>query len=196
MKEIIVATKNEGKAKEFKDFFKQFQIKCHSLIEIEKDYPEVEETGKTFYENAILKAEAAAHYFQKPVIADDSGLVIDALDGKPGVETARFAGENKSDEANMNKVLWLMENVEEPNRTARFIAALAVKIPGQEIIVREGICEGKIATEKRGTKGFGYDPIFIPEGFSKTMAELSPNQKNNISHRKDAFLQLEKWLLA
>lgn len=194
MKEIIVASKNKGKIKEYEDFFNQFNIKCYSLYDLDEAYPDVEETGKTFQENAIIKAEAAAKYFNKPVIADDSGLVIDALDGKPGIETARFAGPDKDDEANMDKVLRLMKDVPESNRTARFVAALAIKIPEADLIVREGICEGKIAKEKRGTEGFGYDPIFIPEGFDITIAELPLEVKNKISHRSHAFEQLEVYL--
>ena len=194
MKEIIVASKNKGKIKEYEDFFNQFNIKCYSLYDLDEAYPDVEETGKTFQENAIIKAEAAAKYFNKPVIADDSGLGIDALDGKPGIETARFAGPDKDDEANMDKVLRLMKDVPESNRTARFVAALAIKIPEADLIVREGICEGKIAKEKRGTEGFGYDPIFIPEGFDITIAELPLEVKNKISHRSHAFEQLEVYL--
>lgn len=195
MKEIIVATKNPGKAKEFKAFFSRFNIKCKSLLDIAPDYEDVPETGATFQENAIIKAKAASDYFKSPVIADDSGLVIDALDGKPGIETARFAGEDKNDDANMNKVLRLMKDVEDDGRTARFIAALAIQFPMGKTIVREGTCEGKIARSKQGTERFGYDPIFIPDGFDVTMAELSSEQKSKISHRNDAFRQLRKELL-
>lgn len=193
MKEIIVATKNKGKATEFKQFFAQFNVSCKSLLDIEEAYPDIEETGTTFAENAILKAETAANYFQQPVIADDSGLVIDALNGKPGIETARYAGEQKSDDDNMEKVLKQLTGVEMKDRTARFIALLAIARPGKETITREGICEGNIAFEKKGTKGFGYDPIFIPKGYAKTMAELSSETKNAISHRSQAFKQLEMW---
>lgn len=194
MNEIIVATNNQGKAKEFKQFFAQFNIKCYSLSDFDEQYPDVEETGKTFQENAILKAEAAAKFFNKAVIADDSGLVIDALGGKPGIHTARFAGQNKNDEDNMNKVLKLMDAVEDSKRSARFVAALAIKIPSEEILVKEGYCEGNISREKKGSHGFGYDPIFIPKGYEKTMAELSAEEKNRISHRNDAFKQLKRVL--
>jgi len=191
MKEIIVATKNNGKAKEFQDFFAQFNIKCYSLSDLDQDYPDVEETGKTFEENAIIKAEAAAKFFNKPVIADDSGLVIDALGGKPGVETARFAGEDKNDDANMDKVLMLLKGTKESERSARFVAALAIKVPGEKTLVKEGYCEGRIAFEKKGSEGFGYDPIFIPEGYNVTMAQLAKEEKNSISHRSNAFKQLK-----
>jgi len=194
MNEIIVATNNQGKAKEFKQFFAQFNIKCYSLSDFDEQYSDVEETGKTFQENAILKAEAAAKFFNKAVIADDSGLVIDALGGKPGIHTARFAGQNKNDEDNMNKVLKLMDAVEDSKRSARFVAALAIKIPSEEILVKEGYCEGNISREKKGSHGFGYDPIFIPKGYEKTMAELSAEEKNRISHRNDAFKQLKRVL--
>src|SRR5699024_4933696 len=194
MNEIIVATNNQGKAKEFKQFFAQFNIKCYSLSDFDEQYSDVEETGKTFQENAILKAEAAAKFFNKAVIADDSGLVIDALGGKPGIHTARFAGQNKNDEDNMNKVLKLMDAVEDSKRSARFVAALAIKIPSEEILVKEGYCEGNISREKKGSHGFGYDPIFIPKGYEKTMAELSAEEKNRISHRNDDFKQLKRVL--
>lgn len=192
MKKIIIATKNKGKAKEFKQFFSNFNIQCKSLLDLDNTYPEVEETGTTFAENAIIKAETGAALLNMPVIADDSGLMIDALDGKPGLETARYAGEHKSDEDNMQKVLQELKRVKTEDRTARFIAVLAIAKPGEETIVQEGICEGSIAYEKAGTNGFGYDPIFIPNGYLKTMAQLSSDEKGLISHRSHAFKQLEK----
>lgn len=194
MKEIIVATKNQGKAKEFKQFFAQFNIECYSLLDLTDDYPEVEETGESFQENAIIKAEAASKFFNKAVIADDSGLEIDALEGQPGIHTARFAGKNKGDDANMDKVLTMMKDLAPSERSARFVAALAVKIPGKQVFVKEGYCEGTIALKKEGSEGFGYDPIFIPEGFDLTMAQLSKEVKNSISHRSNAFKQLKEVL--
>ncbi|WP_067727254.1 XTP/dITP diphosphatase [Oceanobacillus damuensis] len=194
MKQIIIATKNKGKAKEFKEFFSKHNIEAISLLDLDQDIPDVEETGSTFEENAALKAEQIAALLDTPVLADDSGLMIDALDGRPGLFSARYAGEPKDDQANIDKVLEEMKEIPEPERTARFICVLAVAIPGERTIFRTGYCEGKINFTERGENGFGYDPIFTPEGYEVTMAELTPDEKNQISHRKDAISQLEKWI--
>ncbi|MFD1850127.1 XTP/dITP diphosphatase [Oceanobacillus bengalensis] len=191
MKEIVIATKNKGKAREFKTFFAKGNIVAKSLLEMERFTPDIEETGKTFEENAALKAEGISRYLDIPVLADDSGLIIDALDGRPGVYSARYAGEDKDDKANMAKVLEELKNTPMDKRTARFICMLAIAIPGKETLFRTGYCEGRIAFEEMGVNGFGYDPIFIPEGYSKTLAELLPEEKNQISHRKNAIDQLE-----
>lgn len=196
MNKIIVASKNQGKVNEYKQFFSQFNIQCLSLLDLDKTYKDVEETGMTFTENAIIKAEAAANYFQETVIADDSGLVIDALHGKPGVQTARYAGAHKNDEDNMQKVLHQLKHVKTRDRTARFVAVLAIASPNNQTITQKGICEGKIADKQAGTNGFGYDPIFIPDGYTKTMAQLTSDEKNKISHRSQAFKQLKNHLLS
>ena len=140
---------------------------------------DVEETGVTFEENAILKAETVANLLGKIVIADDSGLEIDALDGAPGVYSARYAGVEKSDEDNIDKVLKeLLETVPEEERTARFRCVLAVAGPGIETETFSGSCEGVINPERQGTNGFGYDPIFYVPEKERTMAELSPEEKS------------------
>ncbi|KPH70531.1 MULTISPECIES: XTP/dITP diphosphatase [Bacillaceae] len=191
MKQIIIATKNRGKAKEFKEFFIQKNIEALSLLDIEKQLPDVDETGDTFEENASLKAEEISHILNKAVLSDDSGLVIDALDGRPGVYSARYAGEDKDDEENVKKVLKELENIPEHDRNARFVCVLAIARPeGQTKLVR-GECEGKIALFPSGDNGFGYDPIFIPDGYQQTMAELEPEEKNQISHRKLAMDKLD-----
>lgn len=189
MREIIIATKNAGKVKDFETLFspKGFQVK--SLL----DFPEmedVEETGVTFAENATLKAEAISSALNKPVIADDSGLAIDALNGEPGVYSARYAGENKDDNANIEKVLQKLNDVPFEKRTARFHCALAIAVPGKRTEIVEGTCEGHILEEKRGENGFGYDPIFFVEKWRCSMAELSKEQKNQISHRANALKKL------
>ncbi|MED3880835.1 XTP/dITP diphosphatase [Priestia megaterium] len=189
MREIIIATKNAGKVKDFETLFspKGFQVK--SLL----DFPEmedVEETGVTFSENATLKAEAISSALNKPVIADDSGLAIDALNGEPGVYSARYAGENKDDNANIEKVLQKLNDVPFEKRTARFHCALAIAVPGKRTEIVEGTCEGHILEEKRGENGFGYDPIFFVEKWRCSMAELSKEQKNQISHRANALKKL------
>ncbi|WP_164668451.1 XTP/dITP diphosphatase [Virgibacillus doumboii] len=194
MNEIIIATKNPGKAKEFQAFFSEYNIKAISLLDLSESVEDIEETGTTFEENAALKAEQIANLFETPVLADDSGLVIDALDGRPGIYSARYAGEPKNDKANLEKVLKELQNVPDTDRTARFVCVLAVAIPGKDTIFKKGHCEGKISNDPDGSNGFGYDPIFIPDGYSKTMAQLSSDEKNKISHRKNAITQLESWI--
>lgn len=194
MKEIIIATKNKGKAKEFKQFFNHYHIKASSLLDLSTEIPDVEETGNTFQENAQLKAEQICSYLKLPVIADDSGLMIDALGGKPGIYSARYAGKIKNDQHNIEKVLKELNGVPIKSRTARFVCVLAVAIPNERTIFRTGYCEGTIALEEAGTNGFGYDPIFIPKGYEKTMAQLTAQEKNKISHRNHAIKKLEQWI--
>lgn len=195
MKEAIIATHNPGKVKEFKEILEPRGYDVKSLAEIGFK-EEIEETGHTFEENAILKAEAVAKAVNKMVIADDSGLSIDNLGGRPGVYSARYAGEQKDDQANIEKVLSELKGIEKEQRTARFRCALAVSIPGEETKTVEGHVEGYIAEEPRGEYGFGYDPIFIVKDKDKTMAELTSDEKNKISHRADALKKLSKLLEA
>ncbi|WP_338470438.1 XTP/dITP diphosphatase [Niallia sp. XMNu-256] len=193
MKSVIIATKNAGKAKDFQKILGPYGVEVKTLL----DFPaidDVEETGETFEENAILKAEAICKKFNEVVIADDSGVVIDALDGRPGVYSARYAGEDKNDEANNDKVLKEMAEVPEKDRGARFYCAIAVAQPGKPTIIVNGTCEGVILFERRGTNGFGYDPIFYVSSMEKSMAELTPEEKNQISHRAVAMKKLETQL--
>lgn len=190
MKTIIIATKNPGKAKEFVRMFRPFGYEVQTLL----DFPEledVEETGTTFEENAILKAETVSKQTGKMVIADDSGLMVDALNGAPGVFSARYAGANKDDDANIDKVLEELEDIPDEERTARFYCALAVAVPNQETLTVHGTCEGYILRERRGSYGFGYDPIFFIKDLGKSMAELEPDEKSKISHRGNALRNLE-----
>lgn len=193
MKRVIIATKNEGKAKEFKQLFRQHSINVKSL----RDFPDavdVEETGTTFTENAILKAEAIAKQYGETVIADDSGLVIDALDGRPGVYSARYAGEDKNDKANIDKVLRELDGTALGQRMAHFQCVLATAVPDQKTETFSGKCDGLITHERSGKGGFGYDPIFYIPAEGKTMAELSNEEKNSISHRGVALAELmENW---
>lgn len=195
MKEAIIATHNPGKVKEFKEILEPRGYEVKSLAEIGFT-EEIEETGQTFEENAILKAEAVAKAVNKMVIADDSGLSVDNLGGRPGVYSARYAGEQKDDQANIDKVLSELKGIEKEQRTARFRCALAVSIPGEETKTVEGHVEGYIAEEPKGEYGFGYDPIFIVKDKDKTMAELTSDEKNKISHRADALKKLSKLLEA
>jgi XTP/dITP diphosphohydrolase len=193
MKEVIIATKNSGKAREFVRMFEPLGFQVKTLLDYE-EIEDIEETGTTFEENAIIKAETVSKRLNRAVIADDSGLVIDALNGRPGVYSARYAGEQKSDEDNMDKVLNELKGVERKNRTARFYCALALAIPGKETVTVFGTCEGLILDEKRGSHGFGYDPIFFVEDSNKAMAELLPEEKSQISHRAVALRNLSKLL--
>ncbi len=189
-KTIIIATNNSGKAKDFDRLLNPFGYKVKTLA----DYPElgeVEETGSTFAENASLKAETISKQLNEIVIADDSGLIIDALNGEPGVYSARYAGSEKSDQKNIEKVLFKMEQVPGDKRTARFHCTLAMAIPGEETKLFTGEAEGYITTKPTGDHGFGYDPIFYTEVFQKTFAELTPDEKNQISHRANALKKLQ-----
>ena len=159
------------------------------------DYPElpdVEETGKTFEENARLKAETIAQLLQQPVLADDSGLVVDALNGMPGIFSARFAGEQKSDAANNAKLLHELTDVSDDKRTAHFHCTLVFAAPQKESLVVEADWNGRIGRIPQGDNGFGYDPLFIVPEYGKTSAELSSEEKNEMSHRGMAVKQLEK----
>ncbi|MGA4517585.1 XTP/dITP diphosphatase [Solibacillus silvestris] len=188
MKQVVIATKNKGKAKDFEALFGPFGYEVVTMFEVAPDV-EIEETGTTFEENAILKAETLAKMLGQIVIADDSGLAIDALNGEPGVYSARYAGDH-DDEANMVKVLENMKDVPEDQRTARFCCALAIAGPNIETKTVFGTCEGMIAYEKKGTNGFGYDPIFYVPALEKHMAELSAEEKGAISHRGNAIRKL------
>lgn len=194
MNKILIATKNNGKVAEFQELFKKYDMQTISLLDLPNDIEDVEETGETFEENARLKAEQISSILNAPVLADDSGLIIDALDGRPGVFSARYAGLAKNDQDNNNKVLNELEHIPMENRTARFICVLAVARPGKETFFVTGKCEGFIALSESGSNGFGYDPIFIPEGYEETMAEISAEEKNEISHRGQAIKELDEWL--
>ncbi|MDN7245914.1 XTP/dITP diphosphatase [Planococcus shenhongbingii] len=198
MKKVIIATQNLGKARDFEALLRPFGYEVLTLKDVAQDM-DVEETGTTFEENAILKAEAVAEALQIPVIADDSGLEIDALNGEPGVYSARYAGGEKSDNANIDKVLEKMAGVPENERTARFRCVLAVAAPNRKTETFSGSCEGEILTERRGENGFGYDPIFWVPSEGRAMAELKPEEKAAISHRGNALQKLKlampEWLL-
>ncbi len=192
MKQVVIATKNKGKAKDFEALFSPLGYEVVTMFDVAPDM-EIEETGTTFEENAVLKAETLAKALNTIVIADDSGLAVDALNGEPGVYSARYAG-NHDDEANIVKVLEKLAGVPEEKRTARFCCALALAGPGMETFTVFGTCEGVILEEKRGTNGFGYDPIFYVPHLQRAMAELSPEEKGAISHRGNAIRKLAEAL--
>lgn len=188
MKQVVIATKNRGKAKDFEALFTPLGYEVVTMFDVAPDM-EIEETGTTFEENAVLKAETLSKALGTIVIADDSGLAVDALDGAPGVYSARYAGDH-DDEANIVKVLENLKGVPEEERTARFMCALAIAGPELETTTVFGSCEGVILEEKRGTNGFGYDSIFFVPELNRAMAELSPEEKGAISHRGNAIRKL------
>lgn len=194
MKELIIATKNKGKVKEFTVLFERYGIKVKSLLDFTEEMNDIEETGTTFEANASLKAEEISNLLNLPVLADDSGLVIEELNGRPGIYSARYAGEPTNDKRNNEKVLSEMIDLEDSKRSAYFNCVLALAIPGQETLFFYGKCSGKITTVPAGDNGFGYDPIFIPKGYNQTMAQLDETVKNKISHRYQAIVQLTAWL--
>jgi len=183
---ILLATQNQGKVRELQELLTDEDIEVLSLQDI-PDWEEVEETGKTFAENAALKASAALHRTGLIALADDSGLEVDALDGWPGVYSARFSGEPKDDERNNDKLLHLLESIPDDQRIARFRCALVIATPDGKEYLTEGSVEGRILTQRRGKGGFGYDPLFFVSEFARTMAELNLAQKNKLSHRAQAF---------
>ncbi|MFD2618100.1 XTP/dITP diphosphatase [Terrilactibacillus laevilacticus] len=192
MQQIMIASNNQGKVKEFKALLSSFDVKVLSLSDLDEPI-DVEETGETFEENAALKAEEICARTNMITIADDSGLVVDALDGRPGVYSARYAGLDKNDQHNTEKVLSELKEVPEDERTARFVCVLALAIPGKQTEFFRGICEGKITEAPIGEGGFGYDPIFYFPQKGKTLAELSQPEKNKISHRGHALEQLKTY---
>lgn len=189
--DIIIATQNKNKVNEIQVQLDE-TIKVKSLLDI--DYTEeLEETQETLEGNALQKARFVYHKFGKACFADDTGLEVDALGGEPGVYSARYAGEDKSFEKNMDKVLSNLG--ENSNRAARFRTVIALIIEGEEHLF-EGVCEGQILKARKGTQGFGYDPIFKPEGFSETFAEMTLAKKAEISHRGLAVSKLIAFLNA
>ena len=191
---LIVATKNKKKFIEFKRILLSLGIEIIGEDDLNFLLPEVEETGSTFEENAELKAMSAMKATGMPAVADDSGLCVKALDGKPSVYSARYSGENANDESNNKKLLLELENVSEGKRTAKFISAICLVFPSLEKITAMGECEGEIAFTEMGSGGFGYDPLFLVDGVC--FGELSPEDKDKISHRGKALRELAEKLSA
>lgn len=188
---VILASNNKYKLEEITKKLREFNIKVISQKEAIGDL-EVEETGTTFAENAILKAETIFKMTGKPVIADDSGLAVDYLNGKPGVYSNRFAGPDANDDDRINKIIEALDGVPDEKRTARFICAICYVDENGEKHVFENSCEGIIAREKHGDNGFGYDPIFMVG--EKSFAEISKEEKNKISHRGKAIADFVNYL--
>jgi XTP/dITP diphosphohydrolase len=188
--ELVVATKNKKKLLEIKEIWKRLKVKLFSL-EGYSDTPVIIENGKSFKENAAIKAKRIARFTGKPAIGEDSGICIDVLGGKPGIYSARFAGRSKNDFKNNAKVLRLMQGLPAGKRKAHYVCAVALADKSGLIGVVEGRCFGRIAFAPAGSRGFGYDPVFIPRGYKLTFAELGENLKHKISHRFRALKKAE-----
>jgi XTP/dITP diphosphohydrolase len=202
MKKVVLATRNLGKVEELERMLKTANINVQVLGLAEfPDMPDVEETGSTFTENALLKARAVSAFTELPALADDSGLCVDALGGKPGIYSARWAGVHGDDQANLEKVLEDFAATGSSNRGAQFVCVVALVFPvgdknsGLEV-TRKGEVVGEIVDVPRGTYGFGYDPIFQPLGESRTTAQMSAHEKDEISHRGKALRAITPDLLA
>jgi XTP/dITP diphosphohydrolase len=189
--QVVLATRNAHKLGELSRLLSAAGVEVE-LLPVPGDAPEVAETESTFAGNALLKARAVSAYTGLPAIADDSGRWVDALNSMPGILSARWAGGHGDDRANLELVLGQIRDVPESRRGAQFVCAAAIVVPGDVAVERvvEGVVEGSLVTEPRGTNGFGYDPIFVPHGFVLTTAEMSADQKDSISHRGQAMAAL------
>ena len=217
MRTAILASQNKKKIKEIRAILEKYGLDVISRDDAGLPKDDIEETGTTFEENSLLKASVImdmieadpglSAYLKSPVVADDSGLMVDALGGAPGIYSARYAGEDCNYDANNVKLLSELDGVPDEKRTARFVTVITLIYPDAEgapeaavkqgdryVLTAKGVCEGRITTETRGEGGFGYDPVFIPEGYSETFAELGTDLKNTISHRARALGELERLL--
>ena len=194
MYRVVVATRNRGKLAEIRELLSRLDVTVEALDHY-SDAPDPEETGATFRENAVIKAVAAASFTGEVAVADDSGLVVDALGGAPGVMSARYGGNGASDQEKYEKLLAQMAGVPDAERTARFVCVVAVASPDGSISSADGVVEGTIACAPRGTGGFGYDPVFLIPELGMTFGELPPATKNAMSHRARALAGAEPLIL-
>lgn len=190
---LVIASNNKHKIEEIKLILFGYFEEIVSMGEA-GCYDDIEEYGKTFEENSYIKAKYIADKLGCAVLADDSGLGVFALGGDPGVYSARFAGKHGDDEANNDKLIGVMDNVEDKKRGAQFVSVVTLVRPNMPVLSSKGICPGTILRERRGSGGFGYDPLFYMEALGKTMAELTMDEKNSISHRKRALQGLQALL--
>jgi XTP/dITP diphosphohydrolase len=194
---ILLATRNAKKLVELQRIVDAAQL-THTIVGMSDvdDYVEAPESGLTFAENALLKATEGVKYTGLPSIADDSGLAVDVLGGMPGILSARWAGRHGNDDANLDLVLDQIADLPDTARSAAFISAVALALPDGRTFVAEGRMPGRLVRERRGTNGFGYDPIFVPDGYDRTSAEMTAAEKDAISHRGQAFRALAEIIAA
>lgn len=191
MRDLLIATRNTGKVREFASLLASVPLRCVSLADVGLGYMDVEETGDTFEANAALKARAYADVSGLLTLADDSGIAVDALNGAPGIYSARYGGPGMTDQNRYQKLLEALAYVPDEARTARFVCVLALAEPGTAVIqYTRGVCEGHIARAPQGANGFGYDPVFIANGYTVSTAELTPEEKDRISHRGRAAAEM------
>jgi len=193
MKELIIATKNKKKLHELRKYLKGLRADIRSMVDLHR-IPRIIENGNTFKKNAIKKAVVISKFTEGLVLADDSGLAVEALGGRPGVRSSRFAGPGKSDRQNNRKLLDELESFSPEKRSAKFICAIAIADKGRVVNVIEEECKGRIAFSPKGKHGFGYDPLFLIPKYNKTFGELGPKVKDRISHRAKALKKARKFL--
>jgi XTP/dITP diphosphohydrolase len=187
---IAIASRNPHKLREIRRICADWPVVWLTVDDHEGPWPDVEETGSTYLENALLKGRAVAAALGEAALADDSGIEVDALGGRPGPRSARFAGEDASDERNLEELIRATKGVPGSGRTARYRCVAVLAYPDGRSVSVEGVCEGVLVSKPRGSSGFGYDPIFVPAGWERTMAELSDEEKDRISHRGSALRAL------
>ncbi len=188
--ELGIASRNPGKIREIRAICGDWPVRWITADEDPREWPDIEETGVTYLENALLKGRCVARALGLPVVADDSGIEVDALGGAPGPRSARYAGAAATDDQNLHALIAAVRGVPKGGRTARYRCVAALCWPDGRDLQAEATVEGILITKPRGASGFGYDPIFVPEGWDETMAELAPEQKDRISHRGRAFRAL------
>jgi non-canonical purine NTP pyrophosphatase (RdgB/HAM1 family) len=193
---IAIASHNRHKLREIARICADWPVAWATIDGDDGSWSDVEETGDTYLENALLKARAVAAARDQPAMADDSGIEVDALGGRPGPRSARFAGEDASDERNLEELIRAVKGVPAAGRTARYRCVAVLAFPDGEELHTDGVCEGILEPKRRGTGGFGYDPIFVPVGWDRTMAELTDEEKDRISHRGRALRALGEVLSA
>jgi XTP/dITP diphosphohydrolase len=191
--EIVLATRNKKKVEEIKRITEGMAVTIFTLDDF-PGCPEVEEDGATFEENAVKKAVTVAQFTGKAALADDSGLEVHALNGAPGTRSARYSGSEADDSKNTEKLLSEMRLFAKKDRKARFVCSMALAMPDGNVRTFNGYSEGSIGTEPRGSNGFGYDPVFCPEGYDRTFAEMSAEEKDSLSHRGNAIRKLQRYL--
>ena len=192
MNRLLLASRNKDKLKEIQQVLTPYDIELKSALDYEH-LEEVEEDQDSFEGNALKKARYVHQETGEPALADDTGLEVDALDGAPGIYSARYAGEQATYQDNVDKLLATLDGIETDKRTARFRTVLALITGSQEVLLN-GVCKGTIISTPRGKGGFGYDPVFVPEGYEKTFAELNSREKNKISHRGKALEKFRNFL--